>query len=617
MKHISPLFEGIFAQQSYDRTGYGSTPVQNPSPSSVGFASPPPGTLDVLNDPIKIADYKLRDWQQQIVHALERTTNIGKKKDIYILSQPGSGKTYPVIWYWINKIIGIDTEEKQLSPTTITNFEKLISKPQDIPKVLWLVPIKSLNANFEQEQTQRFTTIILQILNKTCTIDSTTGDIIFPKDPRQGLTLTFENIIKNFSEYGGRQLSEMILSSIQRDPNQDGRVPIQRVPEFKTSLGQLVVSYVRNALVGRKEEGVNTVKINKTDDAKPFVISIYESASGIIKDMNNLELLVFDEGQRLQGGKKDDNKRAAQIGDNIHEVLNNSNGENARIVMLSGSVNPITAANVMHYFNVAYGRSFDNMPHQTPATAVNPSNIRITSQSGLNDIHKQALIIKNHLVSGNKEGIVFVIFGKQRINDLIDMIAPSDRGYIDPRGKLAASKKGGIFDHKNDIRQITSPGSINDITDDRLRRAAGYGIGYLYRPEELTSSRIHDSLIVQNLFIARIIKVVLATDAIREGINITCDKMYIPSIINPVSREEADLGSLAQLINRTGRTSNKYAEIITDAKFVNQIEQSFSGDMSRFNEEPFVLPKSRIPRIGAGTSYIIGLGNGLLTVFFK
>ncbi len=613
MKYISPIFEGIFAQQSYDRTGYGS-PVNFPIP--VGFASPSPGTLDVLNNPIQIADYKLRDWQLQIVHKLEQTASTGKKKDVYILSQPGSGKTYPVIWYWVNKILGINTEEKQLSSTTITNLEKLISKPQDIPKVLWLVPIKSLNANFEQEQTQRFTTIILQILNKTCTIDTTTGDIIFPKDPRQGLSLTFERIIKNFATYGG-QISGVILSSIQRDQNGDGRVPIQRVPEFKTSLGQLVVNYVRNTLVGRKEEGVNTIKINQTEFAKPFVISIYESASGIISDMNNLELLVFDEGQRLQGGDKDADKRAKQIGDNIHEVLNNTNGENARIVMLSGSVNPITAANVMHYFNIAYNRSFDNMPHQTPATAVNPSNIRITPQSGLNDIHKQAQIISSHLASGNKEGIVFVIFGKQRINDLIDMIAPKDRGYIDPKGNLKTSKKGGIFDHKSDIRQITSPGSINDITDDRLRRAAGHGIGYLYRPEELSSARIHDSLIIQNLFIARIIKVVLATDAIREGINITCDKMYIPTIINPVSQKEADLGSLTQLVNRTGRTMNKYAEIITDPKFVSQIEQAFTGDMSRFSEEPFVLPKSKIQKIEASTSYIIGLGKGLLNVFFK
>jgi hypothetical protein len=110
---------------------------------------------------------------------------------------------------------------------------------------------------------------------------------------------------------------------------------------------------------------------------------------------------------------------------------------------------------------------------------------------------------------------------------------------------------------------------------------------------------------------------VFATDAIREGINITCDKMYIPSIINPATQKEADMGSLIQLVNRAGRTPNKYAEIITDPKFVPQIEKSFSGNMGSLKAEPFMLPKSGSPRIMAEAKYILGLGKGLLSVFVR
>jgi len=59
---------------------------------------------------------------------------------------------------------------------------------------------------------------------------------------------------------------------------------------------------------------------------------------------------------------------------------------------------------------------------------------------------------------------------------------------------------------------------ISYISDERLRRAVSNGLGFLYRQKgEMDVQHQRDAIIVQNLFIAGKIKVLLCTDAIREG----------------------------------------------------------------------------------------------------
>lgn len=593
---MKALTEGIFANRKWDRTGYGG-PINPQFPTPVGpNIGAQPNSPNLFTSPNLEVDQcaNLYGWQMQLVGMLNQPN-----KDIYILSQPGSGKTAPVICHWVNNVLGISTSQ----PPNEQHLLRFITKPQNIPQVLWLVPIRNLGVNIEEEMTERFASIILQILNRAG------GTIPNPVDGNL-INLIFNNpnldinvIIKALGNFGGGKSRDLLLGILALNHNQ---VPSDKIPEFKTVLGQLVKSFIENALVGRIQEGLNSTKLD-SGKLKPFVISIYESSKHVIKDMDKLRLIIFDEAQRIQGGEEPDDQRAAQIGDSIHKVLFHENGRNAQIAMLSGSTSKATASNIVHYFNVTYKRRFDTGPYQTPENVTNPADIRVFPMANLDDKFTQLRIIQTALAGGNlrKGGIVFVIFGKNKINQLIDQIAPTEAGYIHP-GKKLSTTRGAIYS-KSDVSQVTKPGDINDIKDDRLRRAASHGLGYLYRPEELTPDRERDTTIVQNLFRAGVIRVLFATDAVREGMNITCKEMYIPTIINPSNGKEMEAGSLAQLINRAGRKEGTYATIYTDSKFVGDITYALSKDSDRFGSQPFMLPGSTYSKIEAGLNYGVNI----------
>ena len=590
MKSIS---EGLYGNMNWsNRSGYGSPLSGDPTgtnyPTQVGPGQVAPQNIpNLANAPI-IVDHcaNLKPWQQQLVGILSAQT----REDIYILSQPGSGKTAPIICHWVNNILQISTSQV---PNT-QNLLRLITEPQNIPQVLWLVPIRNLGVNIQEEMTERFVDIILQILNRTGYIDPSSGNMIF-----SNTQLDINEIIRALSVYeGGGQSRDLLFQMIQ-----NGQIVNTQISEFKTSLGQLVKNFVEQALIGRIQEEWNKTRDNRTKKLKPFIISIYESSKHVISEMDRLRLIVFDEAQRIQGGDKDADSRAAQIGDSIHKVLFDDNARRAQIVMLSGSTNPKTASNVVHYFNMTYDRHFNLGVYQTPINVTNPADIRVFPMANLDDTYTQLRIIQTALAGGNlrKGGIVFIIFGKNRINQLIDQLAPSETGYITP-GKNISSSKGSLYS-KSDVSHITKPGDINEIKDDRLRRAASHGLGFLYRPDELNADREKDTTIVQRLFKDGIIRVLFATDAVREGMNITCKEMYIPSILLPPNKREMDAGSLTQLINRAGRKEGTYATIYTDPKFVGNITRALSKDSNRFNEEPFMLPGSKYEKLEAGLNY--------------
>ena len=591
---MKSLTEGIYANKSFSRYGYGGPVPVTTQPIQVGpTQGPVPNPQNALF-PIEVdhcAD--LHGWQQQVIRILN-----AQNEDLYVLSGAGSGKTAPVICYWVNTILQINTNQ---APQTI-DFQRLlriITEPQNIPQVLWLVPIRNLGGNIEEEMTERFVSIITQILNRASAIDPVTGNLNFG----QNLILNIDGIITGLGNYSRNQIAGLVRGMIQNNQVQNNQIS-----EFKTNLATLIKDFVDHALVGRIQEGLNSTRLRPSGNiqvtgSKPFIISIYESSRNIINDLNRLRLIIFDEAQRIQGGSETDDKRAAQIGDSVHQTLFNQHGRDAQLVMLSGSTSPSTASNVIHYFNTTYRRRFNPGLYRTAKNITNPSEIRVFPMANLDDSYTQLRIIETALAGGNlrKTGIVFILFGKEKINRLVDKLAASEVGYIHPGKNLQNS--GGSLYNRSDVSNIVKPGDINDIKDDRLRRAASHGLGFLYRPSEMTQEREKDTLIVQNLFRAGIIKVLFATDAVREGMNITCSEMYIPTILLPPNNREMDPGSLAQLINRAGRKKDSYATIYTDPKFVSNITRALSTDPDRFGDQPFILPGSAGTKIEAGLNY--------------
>jgi len=567
---------------------------------------------------------ELRPWQQNISKQLADTNH-----DFYLMAQPGGGKTGPVVCYWVNDILGLSTKpypyNQPQQATVLRDIDRLIqllTKPQDIDQIIWLAPIQALNNNIEIEYTERFVGgIIIQFLNRFVEL-SKNNEIILNIFPTANTS-----IISAIREMGNNSretnLSEQLINMIQSpDPNasnptdsmtgqpildQNGQ-PLQNpirnhqyvsrnyTETFRQQLGELVKQFTRKCLVGIRQENTDTHLITGTNYPKPFVGCIYESVSSIIDNpnYNKLRLIVCDEAQRLQGSPdSDDVRRAKQIANSMHTFLMNNNTKSAKMVMLTGTVHPNTAKNMMHFLNATYNRKFK------PGTLVispdrNPSNISVFPMTRLSDKYTQLRIINNILRRGEKR-VAFIIFGKEKINDLVDALAPSESGYIPTNRPLSQSGTRSLYG-KHNIKEIMGMGQdINHVSDPRLRRAASNGIGFLYRQKgEMDAQHQRDSIIVQNLFMSGKIRVLLCTDAIREGLNISIDTMYIPTIKKPSGEgmKPMEIGGLAQLVGRVGRREGVSGTIYTSPEDVSPIMTALSGDFENYKEQSFEFPDS-------------------------
>ena len=542
----------------------------------------------------------LYGWQQSLINELHT------RKDIYIIAQPGTGKTAPVVCYWINNILGINTSptsNQSVNTQADRKLKKLLTAPESFEKVMWLAPIQNLNSNMNLNFTEDFVEIIVQFLNRIVGEPDSKGNLQKPSSIRNYI-IDMIKIAGDDNVGSGKILLDMLMPTAT---NPNVLISAEYVNEFRKYLGNIIRNYVDNCLVGIQQEGTSnprmSLKIKGKVHYKPFVACIYESAKNIIDKMNNLSLIVCDEAQRLQGDSTGEDKaRAQQIASSMHEVLTNKNSRSAQMIMLSGTTNPASAKNLTHFLNATYDRKFNLNVGPVVAPDKNPSDIIVLPMDGLNNRQKQIEIIRRSLAGGHltKTGIVYIIFGKDRINSLIDELAPEEYGFVGSKRGLAPSGTTSLFGKFN-AKEISSPGDINDISDPRLRRAVSNRIGFLYRPkEELTPANQRDSAIVQSLFRDGKINVLLCTDAIREGINILAKTMYLPTIEKPPDYKPMDSGSLSQLINRTGRTLNMSATIYTDQKFVPNVLKAISGSLTDFSEQPSEYPKWNIKSNNGG-----------------
>jgi hypothetical protein len=568
---------------------------------------------------------ELRPWQQNISNQLAQTNY-----DFYLMAQPGGGKTAPVVCYWVNNILGLSTRPNPYNrpqhatiSRDINKLIQLLTKPQEIDQIVWLAPIQALNNNIELEYTERFIGgIIIQFLNRFVEM-SRNNEIILNTFPTQNTSII--SAIRGMGDNSREiRLSQELINMIHDpDPNasnptdsmtgqpildQNGQ-PLQNpirnhqyvsnnyTEPFRQQLGELVKQFVRNCLVGIRQENTDTHLITGTNYPKPFVGCIYESVSSIINNpnYNKLRLIVCDEAQRLQGSPDpDDVRRAKQIADSMHTFLMNDNTKSAKMVMLTGTVHPNSAKNMMHFLNATYNRKF-NLGTLVVSPDRNPSNINVFPMTRLSDKYTQLRII-NNILSRGKKRVAFIIFGKEKINDLVDALAPSESGYLPANQPLSQSGTSSLYG-KHNIKEIMNMGQdINHISDPRLRRAASNGIGFLYRQKgEMDTQHQRDSIIVQNLFMAGKIQVLLCTDAIREGLNISIDTMYIPTITKPSGEgmKPMEIGGLAQLVGRVGRREGVSGTIYTSPEDVSQIMTALSGNFENYKEQSFELPDNR------------------------
>jgi len=561
----------------------------------------------------------LRDWQRDFARRLEQENN-----DFYILAKPGSGKTAPLICHWVNNILGIKLTQQSINANQQFNNDmvtiiKILTSPHELPQIMWLCPIQALNSNISEDfKTDKFISgIILQFLNKLVKVNDR-NEIILREinktnNPEYNVLnlpdrlITIKTIINLMGNISSQQADAMGLINMIQSPDVDAsdldqynniivreirnhhHVPQQHTESFRLKLGEFINIYVERCLVGIKQAGSDSSKRNGR--IKPVVISIYESASQIIDDFDNLKLIICDEAQRLQGSSDlSDKDRARQIAYSMDKVLNHPNSKKSKLVLLSGTVNPKSVHNLMNFLNEAYNRKFkQNSLIISPDR--NPSDIHVKPMTSITDLHSQINHIK-HSIEINEQKIVWIIFSKSRIMDIVNSIAVTGSYSIYSSKKLTTTKSQNLFNKQNAIEIGNLDKSIQNISDPLLKKAVSNKIGYIFRPDNPTRETMNDSAIVQYLFKTGKINVLLCTDAIREGMNISVKTMYIPTIYKNNTnqlrtREAMEIGGLVQLLNRVGRSANITGTIYTSPQFTEEISSVLNADFNQYEEQPY------------------------------
>jgi hypothetical protein len=562
--------------------------------------------------------HRLMDWQQMIVTKL-------KEHDQCILAKPAVGKTMPIICYWANTLLKLNVA---LNPNVQVNqqtIEMLLFNPGNLPQVLWLVPIRSLSENILQDVKEDFVQIILQIINQELRSGTSAGLI----DPIKftGFQPTIRRFVEASGDFNSKNIAISALDQINYYLNQVTGIsdPLVRKEiydkvvnldiSFFNSLSVIIKQHVENHFVGQKYENTNSWE--DRGKAKPFVIAIYESAKSLINRMNNLQLMVFDECQRLllSGvNNKMEDERAEQIMDSLDFVLASNNARNARLVLLSGTTHPDAAKELISFLNVTYHRTFEfTGPVIIPGA--NEGNIKILPMDGLDQFDKQVEIIRAKLAeSGPRSGgVLYIILDKRRIDMLLAKFANSGGNYGSiPKRNLDVGGKKSYFDKQN-VNSVLGPAAPSDITDPLLRKAVANGLGRIYRPHNdslLPEEDRRDNQIVQQLFLRGEIPVLLTTESVREGINVKARVMYLSRI--ETGGEKISIGNLCQLINRVGRAPGYYT-IYVATKDAPYVEQALNANPNDFSKESHIPDKSFTTNMRYNTNSLIRAFKKLIT----
>lgn len=555
----------------------------------------------------------LEGWQRQIVNQLS------SGRDQYIIARPGGGKTLPIICYWTDRMLTLSSmknvghnnivgyqgnlNDNPIRQTldTLFNTNNIIETRNQQLKLIFLVPTITLaqqtaieirrdisNIMFQayNAEPDRYIRIMQTINPRLQELYAERGRILNSNDP--GSNQYYQNNAADQVIQANRDVANKHLSSLNNAIQVEVQNHIQRLIDEMVYLrtgSNRPVTNIRHGLV---------------------YVSIYESANSIIRDIERPGLLVIDEAHLIQesGNPNDDNSRAYQIVGHLHSVLNNIEDiPTCRLAMLSGTINPTSARNIINYFNACYKRNF-TPPVEAPATAQNRSALSIIPNESITSNEN---IVKNIIrsVSQRDWGQLYVLFSAKTITNIVqnclDKIGIRNIGNITPSGFQPENMYSGLGERRRqtDIRLSDSsidimsiPSNmrldVTNITNPLLRQAVLRGIGFIYRniPEDplndkkLVQMNDQDKQIVAKLFKERKISVLLATDSVGIGVNIDVKDLYIPYIEKYSDTVKNNIyitiRDLSQILNRAGRgatpiasihTPSRNMEIVTNALF--------------------------------------------------
>lgn len=537
--------------------GYTSTMNPRPNPNVIDRTNIPPNLQKSMgfsqHGIILDRCRSLFPWQQSVVNTLSNG------QDIYIQAGTGAGKTLPIECYWSNNILGLNTIDTH-NPNFRDNLSNLfnLNTLHLVPKLIWLVPIRSLAMEIYNAFRAHFANILAQriIFNQFALINQIPNAIVQDLPPSGQMPV--------------------LTTQMHLPANQQNSV---RIAE------NYISDHVNNLVALRMEDNPRGNPV-----VAPVTVAIYESGKMIVPTIKrNLSLVVIDEAHELTPKVLDDyDDRIVNKVNALYTILDEiEDNRNCRLAFLTGTIHPDSAAHFCTFLNQNFKRNL----RTNIQGGGNRATIDVIADDSLNNKYDLVNIAAD-AISKNDWGNVFVLFStngiKNMAQSLIEKIAPKGLDQIQNKQKQEFTYR---INNPKDRKYIPSMSpdfaqsvkiikEAKDIKDPVLRECVSRGFGYIFRGNANRGDLMDedDKTIVTNLFKEKKISVLLATDAIGIGVNIDVKKMYIPSVdkYNPNAggMKEAPLAHLAQVLNRTGRSATPYATIYTPTDNIEYVTQA-------------------------------------------
>ena len=593
------------------------------------------------------------DWQKKVIERLQNTSN-----DIYVVAPPGGGKTTPLMAHYMVDIFmgGKNGDMLSLNASAVLDKSKqdneVVQKWANIfhglltgkylngtpvPRCLFITPIRVLS--FEQAEGFQEYFIDLLLFLKGLMETSTKRNpnerfidyVMRLRDPKNSNIDRIVGMI--FGSAGEERYNKLMPAN-----DNDGKKFNSTVKSFTEKL--ICV-----------KTGGGSGQFNDQPDNTLVSIATYGSAKGFISKISRVvKFIVFDEAHLYMPSEygpssdrsQENEVRAASDAYTIIEGM--AKQKDAQIAFLSGTIHPESAQNFCEFLNRRYGRNLAVVSTEKGDTqSGNKTELHVIADDAIREEREQVnRIVK--WVQNNEKGKAIILFSKRKIDKLVDEaikrlsqkdirqdfnVNQSDRykkekidrfkralAYSNPNASADTIKaevdkfieKEFPTQQQDMVKKIKAKPGAMMIKNKTLRNAVSYGIGYIYRQDEIepndpaavvgeTKEPIaeQDKIIVADLFSQGKINVLLATAAIGVGVNVNIRDMYLPSCMkfekNKNNEGKFDLNNkreMSQLVNRTGRGRTPISGIYTPREFVPFMQDVVMSGAEDFNKVPAI-----------------------------
>jgi len=570
---------------------------------------------------VELFNFTFHNWQKNVIRALHN------KKNIYVVASPGAGKTAPVMYYWGDRILGINPGMK--NPTNLQakqvfrNIHKLMDTPEQIKKILYLCPIRQLVYSIQKEFREYLAQILIHAFNFVITTNISEVQILINLISNYNKTLKslyrerrkLLDQYNRFSSLGDNHRSTMLQKQIEKLDD-----------EIQNCVAKAIKLFIDDKLLR-----IKTATDPLPTSANPLiVVSIYESSGSIYDRMKkNIGVVIMDESHTIQRNEEDQNlnsdkiSRADQITNHIYPIIKQTKKNNNQLILLSGTVHPTSARNLCNYIEFCLGVTINVLEVDDSRNA---SDISVLPMDNLNNEQTLLKLLTNPKENGN----LIALFSKKKIIHLAKLATTQMSGnrytsqQID-RGDLQAPKRNSLnIDLKDMDRYQSSTGpqargsdpnsqvkfgksmidKINEMpsvgkiqNDDLLLKCLLSGFGYIFRQDNDSMSTAQKQIagknqkIVAELFSQGKIHTLMATDAIGVGLNMKIKNMYVPKAtkFNGITDKDIPLSDASQFYNRVGRMAYQVSRIYTPEKYVDNIVRAVSATNRQYEQRETVI----------------------------